>query len=253
MDSPEFPIREQPTPIDKETYFGKFGEIIQNVTERAGGTEGWWVIGGLARDAITGNETEFIKPDGHVKDVDIIFSNSLKHLGPELQKENKSPLYIGTSLQNVVNVEPNEKASLKLGKVEVAIPPETFTTEMQNLHGVDFPTLPPETLYYLYCAGYRPDGKMREKDIKGAKELADHLVAKPNPKYPSALYTPYLTFYDQTNKDVGFNLSKILMEAGQKYMSSRMNDVIPLNSPKIRKPLEKVWGLVQKAQKPPKR
>lgn len=253
MNSPEIPSNAPKETIDQETYFRQFGNIIDTISNRAGGTEGWWIVGGLARDAITGNPTQIVKPTGELKDVDVIFSNPNKHLGAEIQKENESPLYVGTSLQNVVNVEETGEVSLRLGKVEVSVPPETFTTQLQTLHGVQFPTLPAETLYYLYCAGYRPDGKMREKDIQGAKELADYIAAHPNPTYPSELYTPFLTFFDRTNKDPDFNPSKILMEAGQKYMNSKMNRIVPLDSPKIRKPLEKVWNFVQRAQKPTKK
>jgi len=210
------------TPQDREVYLTHLHNLLTVVEQEAGGKEGWWVIGGIARDAVLQKEDFVVmSPEGTWRDVDILFSQAKKDLAVKVRRENPTPLSIGAVYHNIAEIKPSE-ATLKFGKINVSVPPQV----------IEFPTLSAETLFHLYCIGDRPEGKMREKDFLNALDLGRSIAQNPDPKYPESLYAGFHEFSKLKNSTKG---------GLNNFLYSPLNKVIAINNPRIMPVLEHIW------------
>ncbi|MCL5432651.1 MAG: hypothetical protein M1524_00860 [Patescibacteria group bacterium] len=214
------------TEEDRSLYLGYLREVLSNLTEEAGGLEGWWVVGGIARVAVLG-EKDFpvISPQGSFRDVDIVVSEDKKNIIHNAIKKDRTPIHFGGGcLQPVIRVNKGKDPVLQYGQVRVSVPSKTFETQIISLGGIDFPTLPTRTLLHLYGIGRH----MREKDVLNAMALARYIRENPDPRYPEELYESFHEFINRKNRAGGQSVSGVLLKLAYLYRESPLNNIVPI-------------------------
>ncbi len=226
------------TTESREFYFHNLQILIEKVRDLANGNEGWWVVGGIARDAWIGKKKPVVaSPEGTLRDVDFVFSSRKRLIGSKIRRSNPTPIPVGMPFQWCLKVE-DDKAEIRLGKINLEVPKKTFETHTLSLEGVGFPSLPIETLFHLYCLGERPGGKMREKDFLGALDLARQMKDNSNPRYPKSLYKNFHQFAKRKNgTEIGF--CQGLMSLAGAYRNSSLNNFFPIG--KVASFLRPIW------------
>lgn len=215
------------TTESREFYFHNLQILIEKVKDLAGGNEGWWVVGGIARDALIGKEKPVVvSPEGALRDVDFIFSSRKRSIGSRIRKNNPTSIPVGMPFEWCLKVE-DDKTEVRLGKINLELPRKTFETHTLSLGGVSFPSLPIETLFHLYCLGERPGGKMREKDFLNALDLARQIKNNSNPRYPESLYENFHQFAKRKN-ETEISLCQGLMSLARAYRNSSLNNFFPI-------------------------
>lgn len=234
-------------PIERNEYFGHISRIVSDIRIAKGGYEGWWVVGSLAKAAVTENPFEHIRSDGSLRDIDVLFSYPNLPISKLLWRNNQTPIHIGTGMGNYIKIEPGKSAKLFFGPVEKEVPVEAFPTVMVNVGGVDFPTLPPETLFHLQAA--RP--KWRDIDVSNMIDIAWYLrTHRGSSKYSESLYAPFHEYMEMLrDANIRRSISYRLKELGDRYQASALNKIFPINNPLIRRPLEEGWDLIGRTQR----
>jgi hypothetical protein len=238
------------TPKERTEYLNEFGKVIDIFTDLAGGREGWWVIGGMARDAYLGND-EFVVGDtrGNWRDVDFLTTDRNKHLIEETRRRYKGPIPIdGTSVQHFIELPDTENVKspvLKFGALKVSVPKSTFDTVNTKIGRVEFPTLPAQTLFHLYAVGDRPDGKMRKKDHLNAIDLARYIRHQPDPEHPDELYEGFHRFAREKNRPGQVSITSKARNVARKYIDSPLNKRFPINKGYTGQFALKIYDLVQ--------
>lgn len=229
---------------ERRGYLLKVSEALNHIRSEVG-NDGWWVVGGIARDAYINNgEFAVRNPEGGLRDMDILCKNSI---APALDKAvgtYKGPLHIGGALTRLfLNVGDNE-ALLTYRKTHVPVPYEVFNTFDMNFQGVEFPTLPCNTLLHLYLLA----GKMREYDFANALDLARALPEVNQPTYEDeTLYKGFHKFHKEVYfKGRGGDDVCLLKTVATAYKNSLLNKIVPINSPAMRKFLYLLWDELDK-------
>lgn len=230
------------TPEDREKYLSHLKTLFSFIKEEAKGFEGWWVIGGIARDAfLHPNSFVTMSPDGQYRDVDLLFSQQNKDLAQKIRKENPTPISVGAVFHNFAEITP-VSATLRYGKIQINVPVQTFATQIVNLGEVEFPTVPVETLFHLYCLGENHEGKMREKDFLNAFDLARYIKANPDPRYPESFYRGFHKFSKLRNA-AKTDLNSFLYGLAREYKNSPLNKILAVNDPRLMPLFEHVWQI----------
>jgi hypothetical protein len=204
--------------------------VVFSFLEGALGSEGWWVIGGIARDAILGNSEFVVKsPDGQWRDVDMLCDNRRKKLFARARGEYNGFLELGgSSLQPFVDIPENGLPAIKIGSIQEVVPSKVFDTVRLQIGNVSFPSLPAPTLLHLYALR-----GMRRKDFLNALDLARHIRKNPDESHPESLYKGFHRFSHRVHK--GRTLTQLVRKVGFSYRDSELNRILPINEGPLRK------------------
>lgn len=232
------------TEEEQQEYLQYLQEVV-NELKRILGDEGWWIIGGMSRDAHLGNADFVVKsPDGAWRDVDILVTTRNQAKLKEFQTQYQGPLSVGGgALQSCMYID-DASVTLQYGGVREAVPRETFDTEQVRLGTVDFPSVPLATLFHLYAVGDRPHGRMREKDFLNALDIGRHMRSHPDTDHPEELYAEYHRFARRKNNTDEVGYAQRLRRAIIWYKESKFNKMFPIDGPQIRPVLEHVWKMM---------
>lgn len=236
-----FRMEDQDSSIkEREKYCNELSRAVKHIQETVGSDNGWWLIGGLARDAIMGNDHFAVRnAKGELRDVDLLLTDENKHVAARIQQTNPSDLPIGTGFNNICSIS-KEKAELRFGGLIRSVPREVFTTQQTVLKGIEFPTMPPSTLFHMLAVGRPLYGPMREKDFSHALELGRYLRNHPDERLPEEDFMAFHEFGSRQTKLPG-GLTQLIHRAGQAYMNSRFEKKASIRSPEIRRTLERLW------------
>ncbi|MBM3209354.1 hypothetical protein FJZ40_03625 [Candidatus Shapirobacteria bacterium] len=226
---------------ERQYFLSEFGNVMRILTEEARGVDGWWVIGGLARDAILG-KPDFATRDtkGGWRDIDVLCSKERAATLTKAQRRYAGPLHVGGGiLQTCIRVPANGDVSLENGPTRQAVPRETFDTRIVSLDTVSFPALPARTLLHLYCLM-----GMRSKDFVNALALARYLQLNPEPNYPEPLYAGFHKFARATKLTDNKSVSRSLMRAAVLYRESPLYAALPITHAPLRILMGTAWDAV---------
>ncbi len=221
-----------PVITSRVQYLKQLGSVVSNITEITGGNK-WWVIGGIARDAIIGNRNfSFVDCYNQTRDTDILLSTGCAAKAPEIRSL-KTQIPLGVRFHNFIEVSASE-ATLCFGRIKKPVSPDLFDTQIVQLGDVPFPTLPALTLQHIYLI----DGKMRPKDFQNCFTFSRYIfemgLSKDEEKY--RVFHNFLR-----ERDTQFNFTKILMNMVRKYRNSPLHSLLPFTHPKLYPLVECVW------------
>jgi len=214
------------------------GQALKHIESYAG-NEGWWVVGGIAREAYLNNKIFVVRsPEGDWRDMDLLCDNQRAPKIRSAVDTYKGPLHIGGgSMQMYVHITEGV-AFLRSGKTLIEVPRPVFDTNVVSLNGLLFPTLPCNTLLHLYLL----HGRMREKDFYSALDLARVLNSLDQNEYPEEMYIGFHEFFDRVyGIDRKMDWINYLKAAAYAYRNSRLNKLLPINSGPARNFLFKLW------------
>lgn len=223
---------------DGAKFLGYLDQLVANIRRQTGGNDGWWVVGGLARDAMVGRPQPPVKYEcGNWRDVDLLFSAPLLHIGRRIRRRNTTPLDLEIVTSNIVVVHPGERAYLKAGRASVDVSPDLFERQMVSLDGVEFPTLPASTLLHMYCVGIHMHGATKKSDVAHMYALARLArLAKTGARaFPHELYEGFHHF---ARLKSGMEWANQL---AQWYWQSPLQRIVPLNHVYLYPCLERLW------------
>lgn len=237
------------TAEERAQYLKYFETVVSLLKEWAGGTNGFWIVGGLARDAVMHNEN-FVVMDvnGNWRDIDILVDSDHIFLIDRLRKENPTPVLAHGATHNVLKITKTNVLA-EFGSISIPLSKEVFYTQMISLGNVDFPSLPANTLLHMYSLGERPRGKMREKDFINALALARHLKNYPDPQFREESYSGFHEFARLRNVKKQKSVSYYLLVLARAYRESFMNKIVPINSKNLMPILEHVLQIIGRAER----
>lgn len=222
--------------VSREVWIDKFDRTL-SVLEREFNTSGWWIIGGVARDAYMKNEDfPFQQSDGSMRDVDILVTqDKISSLPKILQLAKQEDLLpIGTFTSRIVRIE-DRKVSLKFGNIKADVQPSLFETRYLPFANGTIPTLPPKTLLYLM----QIMGIQRDKDVKNIDILTAYNSAHPHESPDEEQYAAFKAFVEKVGQDK--SLSSYFLRAGVVLRESPIGRRIPFHDPKFRPFLDRLW------------
>lgn len=229
------------TPEEREEFLSYFRETLNVISGVANG--GWWVVGGVARDAIVNRKAFTVKQsDGEWRDLDLITSGEVAKAILARMRFARMPLHVGMSMNTTVRA--GEEWRLGFGRIRMAVPKQAFETVFLRLGDVEFPSFSPQTLLHLYCAGERPGGRMRDKDYLNVWKLAEYIRVNPDPNFPESLYRSFHQFSHQKNGRKSFE--QFAMDMAIAYRNSPANRYLPINHPAVLPLVERVWEFIDR-------
>lgn len=233
---------------ERQEYLLKVQKIV-DLLESSELKGKWWMIGGIAKDAYTGNiDFRIGKPD-HPRDVDILVKEGDIRAFERVRAQNTTNIPIGGFLNRFVHVGA-ENSFLHFGATKIQVPTDVFATKEVNLFGVKFPTLPPETLFHLYCLRRRE--RMRPKDFTSALKIGRFIQNNPSPDLPEESFQNFHRFSRQVRRP-SLHPQVIMSELPKWYRATKLGKVLPLRDPVIRSMVLHIWdaaGLLGKRETP---
>jgi len=220
------------TPQERQEYLKEFQRVIDSLREKCGGFSGWWIIGGIARDALLDKQDFVVKsPQGRWRDVDVLFNRNNKNALDDLKSWYTGFLPVGgVSIQSFVDI--SEQVTLKRGALRIVVPQKVFETQMLRIGEIEFPSVSAQTLLHLYAVGDRPGRHMREKDFLNALDLAKNVHQHPESAFPERLYEGFHLFAKEKAKP---SWTGTVRDLGVWYRNSYLNRIFPINSGLARK------------------
>ena len=224
---------------DRESYLTAFSQSVFMLKEGIG-EAGWWVVGGMAREAWRKNEdfaiyTRDKTKKGELRDIDILIGIEDQNTFDEVRKYNDTGLGWGSSFRWYLRVG-KEQAFLKYGQHRVDLPMQVFEPQMVSLGGVDFPTVFPRTLLHMYAV----HGALNNK-FEDALKLARIVKLHPEVDLPESEYIGFHKFMsirsDLRKNPVGWVLDRM----AKLYLRSPMNKVFSLSDSRIMPLIKKIW------------
>lgn len=151
----------------------------------------WWMVGGIAKDAYIANNEFKVSNKGNPRDIDILVKEGDFRAFERVRAQNTSKMIIGGFLNRFVCASAGD-SFLHFGTIKTKVPSDVFSTNEISLFGVKFPTLPPETLFHLYCLR-----GMRSKDFTQALQIGRFIQKNPSPDLPEERYRDFHKFSKQ--------------------------------------------------------
>lgn len=208
-------------------YLEKFRKTIKYLSTKYG--EGnWWLVGGLARDAVLKNNTFSINLE---RDVDVIIRGKVK--GHKEHIEGLLP--IDTAYNYIVHID-GEKVTLKRGGIEVAVDSRAFDTRMISFGGVECPSFPVLTLFHLYSLR----GQLRPKDFVSALQLGRFLRNNTDPAHPERIYNGFHIFSKRSKSAKSYAAK--LETIGRLYHRAGLSEEL-LRKPWLRSIIDHIYEL----------
>lgn len=207
------------------------------------------MVAGLAKDAYTTNKKFRIGKPDHPRDVDILVRDGDIAAFERVRAQNTTNIPMGGFYNRLVHAG-DKDSFLHFGVTKVLVPTDVFVTREVNLFGVKFPTLPPETLFHLYCLRRRE--KMRPKDFTSALQIGRFIRNNPSPDLPEEKYQGFHKFSKQIRRP-SIHPQVIMGELAKRYRATRLGKLLPLRSPVIRQVVLHIWdaaGLLGKGENP---
>jgi len=229
---------------DREIYYYRLNQVVENLARANGGYKGWWIVGGWGRDAVQGKQNPTVmSPTGEWRDVDVLTSKtSARPIAEAIGKmQYEIPVHI-SGKEVEVDIESSE-SQLIYGGIQIPVSSRVFETRIAQIGGVVVPTLPPETLLHLYCTGYRPKRRMRRKDFINALDLARY-IRQSSTRIDHALFDEFHEFAHRRGSQFNLKPAHALYTLAVLYRESRMNNVLPITSNRIRPFLNFGWETI---------
>lgn len=244
IDSPDFlnPIENPSLSNEQGEYLGELQKTIDflNNSELRGR---WWMIGGIAKDAYTANNKFNICRNGQIRDIDILIKEGDFRSFERVRAQSISKIPLGGFLNRFIHADVDD-SFLHFGAIKTNVPSEVFFTNEVELFGVKFPTLPPETLFHLYCLR----GEMRPKDFTSAMQIGRFIQKHPSPDLPEEKYEDFHRFSKQIRRP-SIHPQAIMDKLSRWYGTTKLGEKLPLTSPAIRSIALHIWdasGLTEK-------
>ena len=234
--SPDIPIKPEELffSMEQQQYLRDLQETVDflNNSELKGR---WWMIGGLAKDAYTDNKNFKVGEPDHVRDLDILVNDGDVQAFERVRSLYTSRIPLGGFLNRYVHAN-KEKPFLHFGSIKTELSPDIFSTKEVDLFGVQFPTLPPETLFHLYCLR----GKLRTKDFSSALQIGRYMQKNPTPGLHEEDFRNFHKFTKQVSRP-SIHPQAIMTELSRWYGKTPLGKVLPLTHPAVRSIILHIW------------
>ena len=195
----------------------------------------WWMIGGIAKDAYIANSKFNVGDANHPRDIDILVKEGNFRTFEKVRAQSTSKIPVGGFLNRFISAGGGDYF-LNFGTSKTKITPDVFSTNEANLFGVKFPTLPPETLFHLYCLR----GEMRPKDFTSALQIGRFIQKNPSPDLSEEKYRNFHKFSKQIRRP-SIHPHAIMNELSRWYETTTLGKVLPLTNPIVRLIVLHVW------------
>lgn len=222
-----------------DLYLAQLDEALGLIKQECG-SDGWWVVGGLANEAYFGGMDFNCRCSLHgLRDLDILCSLELLPSLYRARQLNSTPVFIDAAYHSLLQVHTTGEVWLKRGGLRLTVPAEIFKTQLIPWRGLVIPTLPPQTLQHIYCVAVVMCGSLRQKDWHAAKSLG-RLAQRGGsfPTYPHEYFENFHQFLKLTGNNPGLALMAFRI-----CKRVRLKRLLPLDHPKIQPFMQAVWNV----------